>query len=98
MKIPVLIAQTRCQIETEVVPATTALLLSKTSLKEQVQFWTLRQALLKQPVKLELTLLCELDGESTPDGSDIQNEDDILIVTESMKKQEKQKILLKLHS
>ena len=38
-----------------------------------------------------------LRDDSNPDRMDIQNEDDVLIVTESMTKQEKQKILLKLH-
>jgi len=55
----------------------------------------------KQLVKLELTssghYCVNLRNESTPDGSDIQNEDDILIATESMTKQEKLKILLKLY-
>ena len=69
-----------------------------------MQFWTLEMTnviMFKQLVKLELTssghYCVNLRNESTPDGSDIQNEDDILIATESMTKQEKLKILLKLY-
>ena len=49
----------------------------------------------KQTVKFGLRssghYCVNMRDKSTPDGSDIQNEDDILIVTESMTKQEKQK-------
>lgn len=49
----------------------------------------------KQPLKPELTLsghyCVNMRDESAPDGSDIQNEDDILIVTENIK------TMLKLH-
>lgn len=81
-----MIAQTRCQIETEVVQADIPLLLSKTLLKRAgavLDIENEKGIMFKQPLNMR--------DESAPDGSDIQNEDDILIVTENTKK------MLKLH-
>lgn len=105
VKIPAVIVQTRSQIETEVVLADIPLLLSKTSLKRAGAVLDIendKAIMFKQPVRLELTLsghyCVNLRDESTPNGSDIQNEDGILIVTERMTTQDKHFFfLLKLH-
>lgn len=58
LKIPAVIAQTRCQIETEVIPDDIPLLLSKTSLKRAGAVLDIENdeaIMFKQPVKLELT-------------------------------------------
>ena len=90
VKIPAMIGQTRCQIETEVVPADIPLLLSKTSLKRAGAVLDIendKAIMFKQPVKLELTssghYCVNLRDESSPVEGEIQNENDILTVTES---------------
>lgn len=104
VKIPAVIAQTKCHIETEVVPADIPLLLSKTSLKRAgavIDIENDKALMFKKPVKLQLTssghYCVNLRDKNTPDVSDIQNENDIFFGTENMTKKEKQKVLLKLH-
>lgn len=108
--IPATIGKTKCNIETEVVPADIPMLLSKTSLKRASAVLDIAQdkaMMFDQPVKLELTSsghYCvnlrkeRINNESQFKQSETPNdEDEILIVTENMATKEKKTVLLKLH-
>lgn len=102
--IPAVIGQTKCHIETEVVPVDIPLLLSKTSLKRAGAVLDIendKATMFKQPVKLELTssghYCVNIKANNNSAENDIQNDEEVLTVTENMTKQEKQKVLLKLH-
>ena len=104
MKIPAVIGQTKCHIETEVVPVDIPLLLSKASLKRAGAVLDIehdKAVMFKQPVKIELTssghYCVNLKPEDNPEESEIHDEEEILTVTGNMTTQEKQKTLLKLH-
>lgn len=108
--IPAKIGQTRCKIETEVVPADIPMLLSKTSLKRASAVLDIAQdkaTVFDQPVKLELTssghYCVNLRNESNLNKNQLEksetpsDEDEILIVTENMTTKDKKTVLLKLH-
>ncbi|KAI4873784.1 hypothetical protein NFI96_002219, partial [Prochilodus magdalenae] len=104
VKIPAVIGQTECHIETEVVPVDIPLLLSKTSLKRAGAVLDIendKATMFKQPVKLELTssghYCVNIKANNNSAENVIQNDEEVLTVTEKMTKQEKQKVLLKLH-
>jgi len=101
VKIPAKIGETKCCIETEVVPSDIPLLLSKTSLKRAGAVLNLENdtaIMFQKPVALELTssghyCLNILDKESPSDAY----ENVVLAITENMTRVEKHKALLKLH-
>ena len=103
--IPVKIGQTKCKIETEVVPADIPMLLSKTSLKRASAVLDIvhdKAAMFEQPVELELTssghYCVNLRDDSDAEESETQNdEDEVLAVTENMTTKGKKTVLLKLH-
>ncbi len=97
VNIPAMIGQTRCQIETEVVPADIPLLLSKMSLKRAGAVLDIendKAMMFKQLVRLELTssghYCVNLREESNPAWIEARKENDILTVTESKGESEAQ--------
>lgn len=105
--IPAKIGQTRCKIETEVVPADIPMLLSKTSLKRASAVLDIAQdkaTVFDQPVKLELTssghYCVNLRNESNLNKNQLEksetpsDEDEILIVTENMTTKDKRQSFL----
>ncbi len=104
VKIPAIIGQTKCHIETEVVAADIPLLLSKTSLKRSGAVLDLQNdkaIMFKHPVTLELTssghYCVNLLHRDLSYGTEKCSEDEVLIVTENMTTKEKKRVLLKLH-
>ena len=95
VKIPAVIAQTKCHIETEVVPVDIPLLLSKASLKRAGAVLDIEQdkaVMFKRPVKLELTssghYCVNIRAEDYLKNNGIQNEEEILTVTQEKQKTE----------
>ncbi|XP_034552315.1 uncharacterized protein LOC117821880 isoform X2 [Notolabrus celidotus] len=103
VSIPAVIGQTKCKIETEVVPVDIPLLLSKTSLKRASAVLDIendKATMFKQPVKLELTSsghYCVKIKDVKLDESETSEENEVLTVTENMTTQDKKRVLLKLH-
>lgn len=101
VKLPAKIGQTKCHIETEVVPADIPLLLSKMSLKKAGTVLDMendRVVMFKQPVPLELTSSGHYCVDIRDTNAEVNcNEGEILVVTADMSTKEKHKILLKLH-
>ncbi|XP_029629926.1 uncharacterized protein LOC115207015 [Salmo trutta] len=110
VKIPAKIGQTKCHIETEVVPTDIPLLLSKASLKKAGAVLDIKNdkaVMFKQPVTLELTTsghycvnILDKDITQSPCKNEIRTDTEhmeILTVTENMNSKEKHKVLLKLH-
>lgn len=104
VKIPAMIGQTKCYIETEVVPVDIPLLLSKTSLKRAGAVLDLQNdtaIMFKHPVTLELTssghyCINLMDQDSSCDAEKC-SEDEVLFVTENMTSKKKKEVLIKLH-
>lgn len=101
VKLPAKIGQTKCDIESEVVPVDIPLLLSKTSLEKAGTVLDMENdsvVMLKQPVPLELTssghYCVDIRDENTTESC---NENEVLIVTAEMSTKEKQKVLVELH-
>ncbi|XP_014051020.1 uncharacterized protein isoform X1 [Salmo salar] len=107
VKIPAKIGQTKCHIETEVVPTDIPLLLSKASLKKAGAVLDIKNdkaVMFKQPVTLELTTsghycvnILDKDITQSPCKNEIRTDMEILTVTDNMNTKEKHKVLLKLH-
>lgn len=104
MTLPAKIGQTKCKIETEVVPANIPMLLSKASLKKASAVLDTahdKATMFKQPVKLELKssghYCVNLRDENNQDIKETQSEEEILIDRENMTTKEKEKIHWKLH-
>lgn len=109
VKIPAKIGNTKCNIETEVVPANVPLLLSKTSLKRAGTVLDMESdsaTMFNQPVKLDFTssghyCVNIVDSEDrSPAQSDqilATTEEEILTITDKMSMSEKVKVLEKLH-
>lgn len=101
VKIPAKIGDTKCAIETEVVPSDIPLLLSKASLKKAGAVLNLENdtaVMFKQPIALELTSsghYC-INIQNTESPSEAY-ENVVLAITEGMTKEQKHKALLKLH-
>uniref|UniRef100_A0A669DDN2 Integrase catalytic domain-containing protein n=1 Tax=Oreochromis niloticus TaxID=8128 RepID=A0A669DDN2_ORENI len=101
VKLPAKIGQTKCDIESEVVPFDIPLLQSKMSLKKAGTVLDMENdsvVMLKQPVPLELTssghYCVDIRDENTTESC---NENEVLMVTAEMSTKEKQKVLVKLH-
>ncbi|XP_039900576.1 uncharacterized protein LOC120741662 [Simochromis diagramma] len=101
VKLPAKIGQTKCDIESEVVPVDIPLLLSKTSLKKAGTVLDMENdsvVMFKQPVPLELTssghYCVDIRDENTTESC---NENEVVMVTAEMSTKEKQKVLVKLH-
>ncbi|XP_024125019.2 uncharacterized protein LOC112144625 [Oryzias melastigma] len=103
VKLPAKIGQTKCHIESEVVPADIPLLLSKMSLKRAGTVLDMendRVVMFKEQIPLELTSsghYCVDIRDETAEVTYSEAESEVLVVTAEMSPKEKQKILLKLH-
>ncbi|CAL9707805.1 unnamed protein product [Knipowitschia caucasica] len=109
VKIPAKIGNTKCNIETEVVPVNIPLLLSKTSLKRAGTVLDMEKdsaVMFNQPVKLDFTssghyCVNIVDNEnSCPTSADqilTTIEEEVLTNTNEMNTSEKMKVLEKLH-
>ena len=105
VKVPAKIGQTKCHIETEVVPADIPLLLSKTSLKRAKAVLDIendKATMFQKPVPLEITSsghycvnIVDKDCTATCENEPQANE--VLAITDGMSKEEKHKVLVKLH-
>lgn len=108
VKIPAKIGNTRCNIETEVVPVNIPLLLSKTSLKRAGTVLDMEHdsaVMFNQPVKLDFTssghyCVNIVDSENKCPNDDqilTTTEEEVLTCTDKMNTSEKMKVLEKLH-
>ena len=108
VKIPAKIGNTKCNIETEVVPVNIPLLLSKTSLKRAGTVLDMENdsaVMFNQPVKLDFTssghyCVSIVDREDTITNTDqilAATEEEVLTITDQMSTSEKIKVLEKLH-
>lgn len=109
VKIPAKIGNTKCNIETEVVPANIPLLLSKTSLKRAGTILDMENdsaVMFNQPVKLDFTssghYCVDIVGseDACPTYCDqilANTEEEVLTITDKMSTSEKTKVLEKLH-
>lgn len=108
VKIPAKIGNTKCNIETEVVPVNIPLLLSKMSLKRAGTVLDMENdsaVMFNQPVKLDFTssghyCVSIADREDAITNTDqilATTEEEILTITDKMSTSEKMKVLEKLH-
>lgn len=105
MKVSAKIGQTKCHIETEVVPVDIPLLLSKTSLKRaktELDIENDKATMFKKPVPLEITssghyCVSIVDKDCTTTCENEPQADEVLAITDNMSKDEKHKAMVKLH-
>lgn len=108
VKIPAKIGNTKCNIETEVVPVNIPLLLSKTSLKRAGTVLDMENdsaVMFNQPVKLDFTssghycvsIAVREIAITNTDQILAPTEEEILTITDKMSTSEKMKVLEKLH-
>lgn len=105
VKVPAKIGQTKCHIETEVVPVDIPLLLSKTSLKRAKAVLDIendKATMFHKPVSLEITssghyCVSIVDKDCLATCEDEPQADEVLAITEGMSKEGKDKVLVKPH-